>query len=119
MTISRSTLRAAVLVLIALALAIFAGEAIHELHYADTHPGAYGPAKVIALACAAGAVLALAGAIAFALTPSDRAIPRLALLVALVAAIALGIWLVTLTSADPSSGGSGFGGPGLSTGGLP
>ena len=78
-TISRSALRAVVLVLIALALTIFAGEAIHEIHYVDTHPDAYGPAKVIALACGGGAVLALAAWLALlVMTPNDGAIPRVA-----------------------------------------
>jgi hypothetical protein len=61
---SRSAVRAAVLVLIVLAFTVFAGEGVHELHYANAHPGAYGPAKIIALACGAGAVLALGAGIA-------------------------------------------------------
>lgn len=47
---------------------IFAGVGIHELNYASDHPHAYGPAKVIALAAAAGGLLAVAVAgLAFAL----------------------------------------------------
>jgi len=42
--VSRSAIRAIVLVLVTLALTVFAGEAVHELHYATDHPGAYGPA---------------------------------------------------------------------------
>lgn len=39
---------------------ILAGVGVHELGYASGHPHAYGPAKVIALAAGAGALLALA-----------------------------------------------------------
>src|SRR5580704_2550951 len=104
---SRSTIRAAVLVLIVLALTVFAGEAVHELHYADVHPGAYGPADVIALACGAGAVLALAGGIALLLlTRDDGGVPRIVLALLIATAVALGAWLVTLTAgADGGSGG--------------
>jgi hypothetical protein len=41
------------------AFAGFVIEAIHELNYASAHPYAYGPAKVIALASGAGALLSL------------------------------------------------------------
>ena len=112
---SRSAIRAIVLVLIVLALTVFAGEAIHELHYADVHPGAYGPADVIALACGAGAVLALAAGIALlALTPGATGVRPIVLLLLLATAIALGIWLVTLTAGSSgSSGGGGLGGGNL------
>jgi hypothetical protein len=36
---------------------MFCRQAVHELHYASDRPGAYGPAKVIDLACGAGVVL--------------------------------------------------------------
>ena len=110
--VSRATIRASVFVLIVLALTMFAGEAIRELHYASAHPGAYGPAKVIALACGAGAVLSLAAAIALlALTPSGEAIRRTVLILLVATAIALGIWLVALSAASSGStgGSSGFG----------
>ena len=44
--------------LAAIALLVLAGVAVHELRYADAHPYAYGPAKVIAIAAAGGALLA-------------------------------------------------------------
>lgn len=98
------------LVLIVLALTMFAGEAIHELHYASDHPGAYGPAKVIALACSAGAVLSLAAGIALlAFTPSGEGIRQIVLLLLIAVAIALGIWLVASSAASSGSPGSGFG----------
>ena len=115
---SRSTIRAAVLVLIVLALTMFAGEAVHELHYANAHPGAYGPADVIALACGAGAVLALAAGIALLLlTPDDGRVRRSVLLVMLVVAVALGVWLVTLSAASSTSSG-GLALPGATGSGL-
>lgn len=48
------------LALAAIAGAVFAGVAIHELNYASANPYSYGPAKVIAWAALAGALLALA-----------------------------------------------------------
>jgi hypothetical protein len=121
---SRSAIRAIVLVLIVLALTVFAGEAIHELHYANDHPGAYGPAKVIALACGAGAVLALAGGIALlALTPGGEVVRRIVLLLLVVTAVAVGVWLVTLTTGSSGTsgglGGGSLGGGSLPGGGLP
>ena len=112
------------LVLIVLALTVFAGEAIHELHYANDHPGAYGPAKVIALACGAGAVLALAGGIALlALTPGGEVVRRIVLLLLVVTAVAVGVWLVTLTTGSSGTsgglGGGSLGGGSLPGGGLP
>jgi len=57
----------------AIAAAAFAGVAIHELDYASGHPYAYGPAKVIAWAGGAGALLSVAvGLLGFALTRSDK-----------------------------------------------
>lgn len=38
---------------------LFAGVALHEWLYANDHPYAYGPAKVIAVAALAGAVLSV------------------------------------------------------------
>jgi hypothetical protein len=108
---SRSTVRAATLVLIVLALTMFVGEAVHELHYADAHPGAYGSANVIALACAAGAILALAGAIALLLlTPSGGGVRPLVLVLLIATAVAIGVWLVTLpavSSGTPAGSSSG------------
>ena len=102
-----------------LALTVFAGEGVHELHYADAHPDAYGPAKVIALGCGAGAVLSLAAGIALlALTPSGGRVRPIVLLLLIATAIALGVWLVTLTAGSSGTGGSGFGGGGLPGGGL-
>jgi hypothetical protein len=57
---SRATLGGAVIAFAVLAAIIFVGVAVHELSYASGHPYAYGPAKVIAWAGAAGALLALA-----------------------------------------------------------
>jgi hypothetical protein len=104
-------------VLLVLALTILAGEAIHELHYADVHPYSYGPAKVIALACGAGAVLALAaGIVGVTLTPKNTV--RLALYVPmLLLAVAIGIWLVTLTTGSPGDG-TGLGKSGFGSGGF-
>jgi hypothetical protein len=107
---SQSTARATTLVLIALALTMFVGEGVRELHYADAHPGAYGSANVIALACGAGAVLALAGGIALLLlTPSGAGVRPLVLVLLIATAVAIGVWLVTLTavSSGTPTGGSG------------
>jgi hypothetical protein len=111
LVMSRSTIRPIVLVLIVLALTVFAGEAVHELHYANDHPGAYGPAKVIALACGAGAVLALAAGIALLLLTPRDGVRLLVLLLLVATAVAVGVWLVTLTTGSSGSagGGSGFG----------
>jgi hypothetical protein len=46
-----------------IAFVVFAGVAVHELQYASGHPFAYGPAKVIAVAAAAGALLSAAVAV--------------------------------------------------------
>lgn len=109
---SRSTVRAATLVLIVLALTMFVGEAVHELHYADAHPGAYGPANVIALACAAGAVLALASGIALLLLTPSGGVRPLVLTLLIATAVAIGVWLVTLTAVSS-------GGPAGGTSGVP
>jgi hypothetical protein len=115
----RATVLAGVLALIVLALTILAGEGIHELHYADAHPGGYGPAKVIALACGAGAVLALAtGITVLTFTPLSGA--QLWMLLLLIAgAVALGVWLVMLTTGSSSASGNGFGGNGFGGSGIP
>ncbi len=47
------------LALAAVAGLVFAGVAVHELNYASAHPYAYGPAKVIAWAACAGALLSV------------------------------------------------------------
>jgi hypothetical protein len=66
---NRSTLGGAIMVLSAVAAAVFVYVAIHELTYASDHPYAYGPAKVIAWCGGAGVVLAVAvGLIGYALT---------------------------------------------------
>jgi hypothetical protein len=49
-----------VVAIAAIAAILFIGVAIHELGYASGHPYAYGPARVIALACAGGAALSVA-----------------------------------------------------------
>jgi hypothetical protein len=58
-----STAVGAVLALSLVALIAFAAVALQELQYASDHPYAYGPAKVIALAAGAGAVLSAAVAV--------------------------------------------------------
>lgn len=64
------TRRSIVAVAVALAVAsaaVFAYVGIHELSYAGSHPHAYGPAKVVAAASGAGALLSAAVAlVAFA-----------------------------------------------------
>jgi hypothetical protein len=57
---SRTTVGRLVLALAAVAAVVFIGVTIHELNYASGHPYAYGPAKVIAWASAAGAALSTA-----------------------------------------------------------
>jgi hypothetical protein len=61
--VSRSTLAGAVIALALLAGAVVVGVAVHELAYASEHPFRYGPAKVIAAAAGAGALLSLAVAV--------------------------------------------------------
>lgn len=58
-----SALFGAVLALAAIAAVVLFGVALHELNYASDHPFQYGPAKVIASASGAGALLAIAVAI--------------------------------------------------------
>jgi hypothetical protein len=58
--VSRSTLAGAIIALALVACAVFIGVAVHELDYASEHPFRYGPAKVIAAAAGAGALLSLA-----------------------------------------------------------
>jgi len=53
-------LRGAALALAVVATVVLVGVAVHELQYAADHPHAYGPAKVIAWAAAAGALLSIA-----------------------------------------------------------
>lgn len=45
------------------AAVVFGGVAVHELNYASDHPHAYGPAKVIAWAACAGALVSVAVAV--------------------------------------------------------
>lgn len=61
--LKRDALYGAVITLAALAAVMFVGVAVHELDYASDHPHAYGPAKVIASAAGAGAVLSVAVAL--------------------------------------------------------
>lgn len=61
--VNRSTARGAVIALAALSCLVFVIVAVHELSYASDHPFAYGPAKVIAWAAGAGALLAAAVAV--------------------------------------------------------
>jgi hypothetical protein len=69
---SRGLIGGLVVATAAFATIVFAGVAIHELNYASVHPYAYGPAKVIAWAGGAGALLSIAvGALGFTLTRSD------------------------------------------------
>jgi hypothetical protein len=46
--------------LAAVAAIVLIGVAVHEIDYASDHPDRYGPAKVIAWAAGAGALLAIA-----------------------------------------------------------
>jgi len=63
----------AVVALAAIAGLALAGVAVHEMSYASDHPYQYGPAKVIATAAGAGAVLAIAvGLLAGALLRESR-----------------------------------------------
>lgn len=63
-----------VVVALAVVAAIgFVVVAVHEFNYASGHPYAYGPAKVIAWGALAGAVLAIAVALAgYAFTQEDH-----------------------------------------------
>lgn len=45
------------------AFVVLAGVAIHELRYASSHPHAFGPAHVIALSAAGGAIVSVAVAL--------------------------------------------------------
>lgn len=60
---SREHTLGAVMALAVVAALAFAGVAVHELTYASGHPHAYGPAKVIATAAGAGALLSIAVAL--------------------------------------------------------
>ena len=63
----------AVIALALVAGVVFVGVAVHELHYASDHPYAYGPAKVIAWAAGAGAVVCIAVAlVGYVLTRAER-----------------------------------------------
>lgn len=59
-TRSIGTVLGVVFALSLVACLAFVGVAAQELQYANAHPYAYGPAKVIALAAAAGALLSAA-----------------------------------------------------------
>ena len=66
---TKSTLGGAIMSLSAIAAAVFAYVAVHELTYAADHPYAYGPAKVIAWGGGAGVALALAvGLVGYAIS---------------------------------------------------
>ena len=64
-----STVRGVAGALAVIALVIFVGVALTEIDYVDDHPYRYGPAKVIAWAAGAGALLSAAvGLLALLLT---------------------------------------------------
>ena len=66
---ARPVVGGCVIALAAVAAVGFGAVAVHEFQYASNHPYAYGPAKVIAWAALAGAVLAIAVAlVGYALT---------------------------------------------------
>jgi hypothetical protein len=68
---NRSTLVGAVMALAVVSAIVFFGVAGHELNYANAHPYAYGPAKVIAWGAAAGGLLSIAvGILGYALRVS-------------------------------------------------
>jgi len=74
--VNRSALGGFVAALALVALAVFVGVAVHEIQYANDHPRAYGPAKVIAWCAGGGAVLSLAvGLLAVALLRGERTRP--------------------------------------------
>lgn len=60
---TRRQMLGAVLVASGLAAVVFVGVAVTELSYVGSHPYRYGPAKVIAWAAAAGALLSAAVAL--------------------------------------------------------
>ena len=60
---SITTALGAVVALSVVACVLFTWVAIHEMQYAGDHPFAYGPAKVIATAAAAGALLSISVAV--------------------------------------------------------
>jgi hypothetical protein len=69
---TRASIGAIVIACALIAAVVFAGVGIHELNYASDHPFQFGPAKVIATASGAGALLSLAvAALGYALTRSD------------------------------------------------
>ena len=61
-----------VVALSCVACLVFIGVAVHELNYASDHPFRYGPAKVIASAAGAGALLSAAVAILAAVTTRKK-----------------------------------------------
>lgn len=68
-----STLLGAAAAIAAVAFLVFAGAAANEVVYVVDHPHAYGPAKVIAIACGGGALLSAAvGLIAGALLRANN-----------------------------------------------
>jgi hypothetical protein len=68
-----STVFGAVVALAAICGLALAGVAVHEISYASAHPYRYGPAKVIATAAGAGAVLSMSvGLLAGALLRDSR-----------------------------------------------
>lgn len=60
MTNNNATIRGWVITLAAISAVILVGVAFTEIRYVRDHPYAYGPAKVIAYAAGAGALLAIA-----------------------------------------------------------
>ncbi|HMM49794.1 MAG TPA: hypothetical protein PKE32_09335 [Miltoncostaeaceae bacterium] len=70
---NRSALLGAVIALAAVACLLFFSVMVQELNYAADHPFRYGPAKIIATAGGAGALLALAVAVlAWVLLRAER-----------------------------------------------
>jgi hypothetical protein len=68
-----STILGAVIALAVVSALILVGVAVHEINYASSHPYRYGPAKVIAWAAGASAILGAAvGLLAFALLRESR-----------------------------------------------
>jgi hypothetical protein len=73
---SRGQLIGAAIALAAVAGLAFTGVAVTELQYASEHPFRYGPAKVIATAAGAGAVLSAAViALCVAIARAGRSAP--------------------------------------------
>jgi hypothetical protein len=76
-TIARRGILTAAVLLAAVSVVAFAYVGIHELSYAGSHPYAYGPAKIIAVAAGAGALypsLSLSSHSRFSASEADQRI---------------------------------------------